>query len=56
MKTILIFLILWIAFPALHSLLFVAGLIGTFLWIAVTLRQREDAQTSNWNGPNRWNR
>jgi len=55
MKTILIFLILWVAFPALHSFLFIFGMIGSFLWVAVTLRRKEEAQTGTWNGPNNWN-
>jgi len=55
MKTILIFLILWVAFPALHSFLFVFGMIGAFLWVAVTLRRKEEACNSKWNGPNQWN-
>jgi len=57
MKTsILLFILLWVAFPAIHSFLFVFGMIGAFLWVAVTLRRKEEAcNGSTWNGPNQWN-
>ncbi|HRH36462.1 MAG TPA: hypothetical protein PKY12_15460 [Catalimonadaceae bacterium] len=56
MKThIIIFLICWIAFEPLHEALFAVAILYAFIWLCVHLRQREEPETVNWNGPNNWN-
>ena len=52
--TIIIFLLCWIAFPALHGVLFAVGMFWCLLALCVELRAKEQPQTVNWNGPNDW--